>query len=55
MMPGMPEKRTHDYVQHGVTSLFAAFDTAGFRGAARDEWPSPQRLQVAHSDAHSCA
>ena len=28
MMPGMPEKRTHDYVRHGVTSLFAAFDTA---------------------------
>ena len=28
MMPGMPEKRTHDYVRHGVTSLFAAFDVA---------------------------
>jgi len=28
MMPGMPEKRTHDYVRHGVTSLFAAFNTA---------------------------
>jgi len=27
MMPGMPEKRTHDYVRHGVTSLFAAFNT----------------------------
>jgi transposase len=27
MMPGMPEKRTHDYVRHGTTSLFAAFDT----------------------------
>jgi len=26
MMPGMPEKRTHDYVRHGTTSLFAAFD-----------------------------
>ena len=24
MMPGMPEKRTHDYVRHGTTSLFAA-------------------------------
>jgi hypothetical protein len=23
-----PEKRTHDYVRHGVTTLFAAFDTA---------------------------
>jgi transposase len=26
MMPGMPEKRTHDY-RHGTTSLFAAFNT----------------------------
>jgi len=28
MMPGMPEKRTHDYIRHGVTSLFAAFNIA---------------------------
>jgi transposase len=28
MMPGLPEHRTHDYVRHGVTSLFAAFNTA---------------------------
>ena len=28
MMPGMPEKRTHDYVRHGTASLFAAFNTA---------------------------
>jgi len=28
MMPNMPERRTHDYVRHGVTSLFAAFNTA---------------------------
>jgi len=28
MMPGMAEKRTHDYVRHGTTSLFAAFNTA---------------------------
>ena len=27
MMPGMSEKRTHDYVRHGTTSLFAAFNT----------------------------
>ena len=27
LMPGMPEKRTHDYVRHGTTSLFAAFNT----------------------------
>ncbi|WP_372441607.1 hypothetical protein [Plantactinospora mayteni] len=27
-MPGMPERRTHDYHRHGVTSLFAAFNIA---------------------------
>ena len=28
MMPGMPERRTYDYVRNGITTLFAAFDTA---------------------------
>jgi transposase len=28
MMPGMPERRTRDYVRHGITTLFAAFDIA---------------------------
>jgi len=28
MMPGMPERRSHDYARHGITSLFAAFDIA---------------------------
>lgn len=27
MMPGMCERRTHDYLRHGTTSLFAAFNT----------------------------
>jgi transposase/transcriptional regulator with XRE-family HTH domain len=26
MMPGMPERRTHDYLRHAITSLFAAFN-----------------------------
>ena len=29
MMPGMPERRSHDYARHGVTSLFAASSIAG--------------------------
>jgi hypothetical protein len=30
MAPGTPERRSHDYARHGVTSLFAAFNiTAG--------------------------
>ena len=28
MMPGMPERRTHDYTRYGTTSLFAAFNIA---------------------------
>src|SRR3954454_3222620 len=28
MMPGMPERRTHDYVRNGITSMFAAFNIA---------------------------
>jgi len=28
MMPGMPERRSHDYVRHGITTLFAAFNIA---------------------------
>jgi transposase len=31
MMPGMPERRTHDYTRNGITSLFAAFDIADGR------------------------
>jgi transposase len=27
-MPGMPERRTHDYIRHGTTSLFAALNIA---------------------------
>jgi transposase len=28
VLPMMPERRTHDYVRNGITSLFAAFDIA---------------------------
>jgi transposase len=28
MMPGMPERRSHDYVRYGTSSLFAAFNIA---------------------------
>jgi transposase len=28
MMPGMPERRTHDYYRNGITTLFAAFNVA---------------------------
>ena len=44
MMPGMPERRTHDYARNGVTSLFAAFNIADgtviseIRTAATGPW-----------------
>jgi transposase/DNA-binding transcriptional ArsR family regulator len=28
MQPGLPERRTHDYVRHGTTTLFAALELA---------------------------
>jgi transposase len=28
MMPGLPERRTHDYIRHGITTLFAALNIA---------------------------
>jgi DDE superfamily endonuclease len=28
MMPGMPERRTHDYARHGIVNRFAAFNIA---------------------------
>ena len=28
MQPGLLERRTHDYVRHGTTTLFAALDIA---------------------------
>ena len=27
LRPGQPERRTHDYIRHGTTSLFAALAT----------------------------
>jgi hypothetical protein len=37
MMPGLPERRTHDYLRHGITSLFAAFNAAT---SAKSEQPA---------------
>jgi hypothetical protein len=28
MMPGMPERRSYDYIRQGMSSLFAAFNIA---------------------------
>jgi hypothetical protein len=42
MMPGMPERRTHDYLRHGITTLFAALDVAT-GGDRLDPPPTPGR------------
>jgi transposase len=34
MQPGLPERRTHDYVRHGTTTLFAALEVATGRVTA---------------------
>jgi hypothetical protein len=28
MQPGLAERRTHDYVRHGISTLFAALEVA---------------------------
>ena len=51
MRLGLPEKRTHDYVRHGTTTLFAALEIATgpssrpvYRGTAtRSSWRSSTR------------
>ena len=49
MQPGHAEQRTHDYVRHGTTTLFAALEiaTGKVTGAVQDRgtgtrssWPS---------------
>ena len=36
LAPGIPERRTHDYMRHGTTTLFAALDIAS--GEVIGEW-----------------
>ena len=51
MRPGLPEKRTHDYVRHGTTTLFTALNVATARSstpattstATSSSWPSSAR------------
>ncbi len=42
MMPGTPERRTHDYVRHGTTTLFAALDVATGKVIAHTAPPPPR-------------
>ena len=43
LRPGIPEQRTHDYVRHGTTTLFAALEiaTGKVTDACRPRHPTP--------------
>jgi len=43
LMPGVPERQTHDYVRNGTTNLYAALDTASGEGDLGDDAPPPGR------------
>ena len=47
MMPGVPERRTHDYSRHGTTTLFAALNIATGKviGELHRRHPSQEFLQ----------
>ena len=44
LLPGTPERRTHDYRRYGITNLYAALDVAsGNVIADLTDRPAPQR------------
>ena len=43
LMPGVPERRTHDYVRNGTTNLYAALDVAS--GQVISEMTPRQRAE----------
>jgi hypothetical protein len=45
LMPGVAERRTHDYVRSGTTNLYAALDLASGHGDRGDD-ASPARRGV---------
>src|SRR2546425_2388309 len=51
MRPGQPERRTHDYLRHGTTTLFAALDVA--TGEVQGECYSHHRAREFRRFLHS--
>ena len=43
MQPGIPEKRSHDYIRHGTTALFAALEAATGKVTGACYPPAPAR------------
>ena len=55
MMPGTPERRTYDYLRHGITSLFAAFNVTSAGGIATASTPCGGVQEVPCHDRQSSA
>ena len=52
MLPGMPERATHDYKRHGTSSLYAALDISHRQGDRLAAQPPPRdRVQEVPADA----
>lgn len=51
LAPGLPERRTHDYIRHGTTTLFAALDVATGRiiGQTQRRHRSAEFLKFLHT------
>jgi hypothetical protein len=47
MQPGLTERRTHDYVRHGTTTLFAALNIATGTVTARCQPGVPPTFRTA--------
>ena len=43
MVPGTPERRSHDYERHGTVDLFAALNIATGQGDRQAVRPAPGR------------
>ena len=51
LAPGLPERRTHDYMRHGTTTLFAALDIATGRviGQTQQRHRAAEFLRFLHT------
>jgi hypothetical protein len=53
MRPGQPTRRSHDYIRHGTTSLFAALDIATGKVIGKNAIPAIARRSSANFSTRS--
>ena len=47
LLPGVPQRATHDYTRHGTTNLYAALDVASGKVISETDRPPPRdRVQA---------